>query len=45
MFCFRGYGASNAMRAAFEASACHCRRSNGSTVARYAFDSRISTIG
>jgi hypothetical protein len=33
------------LTAAFEASARHCRRSSGSTVARLAFDSRISTIG
>ena len=36
---------SNALIAAFEASARHCRRSSGSTMARFAFDSRISTIG
>src|ERR1700749_3619935 len=31
--------------AAFDASACHCRRSSGSTLARFALDSRASTIG
>ena len=29
----------------FEASVRQCRRSSGSTVKRFAFDSRISTIG
>ena len=48
-----GYGAKRALPpygsidliACFEASARHCRRSNGSTVARFVFDRRISTIG
>jgi hypothetical protein len=37
--------ASNCLIAALEASVRHCRRSSGSTVKRFAFDSRISTIG
>jgi len=36
--------ASNSLIAAFEASVRHCRRSSGSTVARFVFDSRINTI-
>jgi hypothetical protein len=37
--------ASNSLIAALEASVRHRRRSSGSTMARFVFDSRISTIG
>jgi hypothetical protein len=39
------YDFSSALIAAFDASARHCRRSSGSTMARFAFDSRINAIG
>ena len=39
------YDFSSALIAAFEASARHCRRSSGPTMARFAFDSRINAIG
>src|SRR3954469_21532504 len=37
--------ASNDLIATFEASIRHCRRSSGSTVERFVFDSRIRTKG